>query len=146
MPSARRSPKTARSSSRAASAPRATWCARRTPRVLAVTGPHATAEVMEAVRAPPQAARSLRTSFRRRASSSRKHYAYLKISEGCNRCTFCIIPSMRGDLVSRPVGDVMKEAESLVKAGVKELLVVSQDMSAYGVDVKYRTGFWGGSR
>jgi len=74
-----------------------------------------------------------------------KHYAYLKISEGCNhRCTFCIIPSMRGDLVSRPVGDVMKEAEALVKAGVKELLVVSQDTSAYGVDVKYRTGFWGG--
>src|SRR5260221_222939 len=74
-----------------------------------------------------------------------RHYAYLKISEGCNhRCTFCIIPSMRGDLVSRPVGDVMKEAESLVKAGVKELLVISQDTSAYGVDVKYRTGFWGG--
>jgi ribosomal protein S12 methylthiotransferase len=74
-----------------------------------------------------------------------KHYAYLKISEGCNhRCTFCIIPSMRGDLVSRPVGDVMKEAESLVKSGVKELLVISQDTSAYGVDVKYRTGFWGG--
>src|SRR5450631_1254771 len=74
-----------------------------------------------------------------------KHYAYLKISEGCNhRCTFCIIPSMRGDLVSRPIGDVMHEAESLVKAGVKELLVISQDTSAYGVDVKYRTGFWGG--
>jgi ribosomal protein S12 methylthiotransferase len=74
-----------------------------------------------------------------------RHYAYLKISEGCNhRCTFCIIPSMRGDLVSRPVGEVMKEAESLVKAGVKELLVISQDTSAYGVDVKYRTGFWGG--
>jgi len=74
-----------------------------------------------------------------------RHYAYLKISEGCNhRCTFCIIPSMRGDLVSRPVGDVMKEAEALVKAGVKELLVISQDTSAYGVDVKYRTGFWGG--
>ena len=74
-----------------------------------------------------------------------KHYAYLKISEGCNhRCTFCIIPSMRGDLVSRPIGEVMKEAENLVKAGVKELLVISQDTSAYGVDVKYRTGFWGG--
>jgi ribosomal protein S12 methylthiotransferase len=74
-----------------------------------------------------------------------RHYAYLKISEGCNhRCTFCIIPSMRGDLVSRPIGDVMKEAEHLVKAGVKELLVISQDTSAYGVDVKYRTGFWGG--
>jgi len=74
-----------------------------------------------------------------------KHYAYLKISEGCNhRCTFCIIPSMRGDLVSRPIGEVMQEAENLVKAGVKELLVISQDTSAYGVDVKYRTGFWGG--
>ena len=73
------------------------------------------------------------------------HYAYLKISEGCNhRCTFCIIPSMRGDLVSRPIGEVMQEAETLVKAGVKELLVISQDTSAYGVDVKYRTGFWGG--
>jgi ribosomal protein S12 methylthiotransferase len=71
-----------------------------------------------------------------------KHYAYLKISEGCNhRCTFCIIPSMRGDLVSRPIGEVMQEAENLVKGGVKELLVISQDTSAYGVDVKYRTGF-----
>ncbi len=74
-----------------------------------------------------------------------RHYAYLKISEGCNhRCTFCIIPSMRGDLVSRPIGDVMNEAERLVQAGVKELLVISQDTSAYGVDVKYRTGFWQG--
>jgi ribosomal protein S12 methylthiotransferase len=70
------------------------------------------------------------------------HYAFLKISEGCNhRCTFCIIPSMRGDLVSRPIGEVMHEAENLVKSGVKELLVISQDTSAYGVDVKYRTGF-----
>jgi ribosomal protein S12 methylthiotransferase len=73
------------------------------------------------------------------------HYAYLKISEGCNhRCTFCIIPSMRGDLVSRPIGEVMQEAENLLKLGVKELLVISQDTSAYGVDVKYRTGFWQG--
>jgi ribosomal protein S12 methylthiotransferase len=117
------------------------------PRVLAVTGPHAAPEVMAAVHAhlpkphdpytdlvPPQGIRL-----------TPRHYAYLKISEGCNhRCTFCIIPSMRGDLVSRPVGDVMKEAENLVKAGVKELLVISQDTSAYGVDVKYRTGFWGG--
>jgi ribosomal protein S12 methylthiotransferase len=117
------------------------------PSVLAVTGPHATQEVMSAVHAhlprphdpytdlvPPQGIRL-----------TPKHYAYLKISEGCNhRCTFCIIPSMRGDLVSRPIGDVMHEAESLVKAGVKELLVISQDTSAYGVDVKYRTGFWGG--
>jgi ribosomal protein S12 methylthiotransferase len=74
-----------------------------------------------------------------------RHYAYLKIAEGCNhRCTFCIIPSMRGDLVSRPIGDVMQEAENLVNAGVKELLVISQDTSAYGVDIKYRTGFWNG--
>ncbi len=85
-------------------------------------------------------------SCRRRGSGSRRaHYAYLKISEGCNhRCTFCIIPSMRGDLVSRDIGEVMQEAENLVKAGVKELLVISQDTSAYGVDVKYRTGFWHG--
>ncbi len=117
------------------------------PSVLAVTGPHATQEVMSAVHAhlpkphdpfidlvPPQGIRL-----------TPRHYAYLKISEGCNhRCTFCIIPSMRGDLVSRPVGEVMQEAENLVKAGVKELLVISQDTSAYGVDVKYRTGFWGG--
>jgi ribosomal protein S12 methylthiotransferase len=74
-----------------------------------------------------------------------RHYAYLKISEGCNhRCTFCIIPSLRGDLVSRPVGDVLAEAEALFESGVKELLVVSQDTSAYGVDLKYRTGFWNG--
>jgi ribosomal protein S12 methylthiotransferase len=117
------------------------------PKVLAVTGPHAKDEVMSAVHAalprphdpfvdlvPPQGIRL-----------TPKHYAYLKISEGCNhRCTFCIIPSMRGDLVSRPIGQVMQEAENLVKAGVKELLVISQDTSAYGVDVKYRTGFWGG--
>ena len=117
------------------------------PKVLAVTGPHATDEVMDAIHAhlpklhdpysdlvPPQGIRL-----------TPKHYAYVKISEGCNhRCTFCIIPSMRGDLVSRPVGDVMQEAQNLVNAGVKELLVISQDTSAYGVDVKYRTGFWGG--
>ena len=117
------------------------------PKVLAVTGPHATNEVMEAIHAhlpklhdpysdlvPPQGIRL-----------TPKHYAYVKISEGCNhRCTFCIIPSMRGDLVSRPVGDVMQEAQNLVNAGVKELLVISQDTSAYGVDIKYRTGFWGG--
>jgi ribosomal protein S12 methylthiotransferase len=73
------------------------------------------------------------------------HYAYLKIAEGCNhRCTFCVIPSMRGDLASRPIGEVLQEAENLVKAGVRELLVISQDTSAYGVDVKYRTGFWRG--
>jgi len=117
------------------------------PKVLAVTGPHATDEVMAAVHAhlprlhdpysdlvPPQGIRL-----------TPKHFAYVKISEGCNhRCTFCIIPSMRGDLVSRPVGDVMQEAQNLLNAGVKELLVISQDTSAYGVDVKYRTGFWNG--
>lgn len=117
------------------------------PSVLAVTGPHALEEVMEAVHAhlpklhdpytdliPPQGVRL-----------TPEHYAYLKISEGCNhRCSFCIIPSLRGDLVSRPVGEVMSEAERLVEAGVKELLVISQDTSAYGVDVKYRTGFWNG--
>ncbi len=117
------------------------------PQVLAVTGPHATEQVMHEVHKhlpkphdpfidllPPQGIKL-----------TPDHYAYLKISEGCNhRCTFCIIPSMRGDLVSRPIGEVMREAENLVNAGVKELLVVSQDTSAYGVDVKYRTGFWGG--
>jgi ribosomal protein S12 methylthiotransferase len=117
------------------------------PKVLAVTGPHATHEVMNAVHAhlpkphdpftdlvPPQGIKL-----------TPSHYAYLKISEGCNhRCTFCIIPAMRGDLVSRPLGEVMQEAENLAKAGVKELLVVSQDTSAYGVDVRYRTGFWRG--
>ncbi len=117
------------------------------PKVLAVTGPHAADEVMQAVHAhlprphdpytdlvPPQGVRL-----------TPAHYADLKISEGCNhRCTFCIIPSMRGDLVSRPIGEVMQEAQNLVKAGVKELLVISQDTSAYGVDMKYRTGFWQG--
>ncbi|OGA32459.1 MAG: ribosomal protein S12 methylthiotransferase [Betaproteobacteria bacterium RIFCSPLOWO2_12_FULL_64_23] len=117
------------------------------PRVLAVTGPHAADEVMQAVHAhlprphdpytdlvPPQGVRL-----------TPAHYAYLKISEGCNhRCTFCIIPSLRGDLSSRSIGEVMQEAETLVKAGVKEILVISQDTSAYGVDIRYRTGFWQG--
>ena len=117
------------------------------PQVLAVTGPHATEQVMQEVHkhltkphdpfedlVPPQGIKL-----------TPRHYAYLKISEGCNhRCSFCIIPSLRGDLVSRPISDVMREAENLVAAGVKELLIVSQDTSAYGVDVKYRTGFWGG--
>ncbi len=117
------------------------------PKVRAVTGPHALAEVMDAVHqhlpkphepfidlVPPQGIRL-----------TPRHYAYLKISEGCNhRCSFCIIPSMRGDLVSRPIAEVMLEAENLFKAGVKELLVISQDTSAYGVDVKFRTGFWAG--
>ena len=117
------------------------------PKVLAVTGPHALSEVMAAVHfhlpkphepfidlLPPQGVKL-----------TPKHFAYLKISEGCNhRCSFCIIPSMRGDLVSRPIADIMLEAENLFKAGVKELLVISQDTSAYGVDVKFRTGFWNG--
>jgi ribosomal protein S12 methylthiotransferase len=117
------------------------------PKVLAVTGPHALEEVMAAVHAelprphdpytdlvPPQGIRL-----------TPRHYAYLKISEGCNhRCSFCIIPQLRGDLVSRPVGEVMQEAENLARAGVKELLVISQDTSAYGVDKRYRTGFWQG--
>jgi ribosomal protein S12 methylthiotransferase len=117
------------------------------PKVLAVTGPHATQEVMDAVHAnlpkPHDPFVDLVPSYGIKLTP--KHYAYLKISEGCNhRCTFCIIPSMRGDLVSRPVGDVLKEAKALFEGGVKELLVVSQDTSAYGVDVKYRTGFWDG--
>ncbi len=117
------------------------------PSVLAVTGPHATHEVMDAVHrhvpkphdpfvdlVPPQGIKL-----------TPRHYAYLKISEGCNhRCTFCIIPSMRGDLVSRPIGDVLGEAQRLFESGVKELLVISQDTSAYGVDIRYRTGFWDG--
>ncbi len=117
------------------------------PSVLAVTGPHATHEVMDAVHlhvpkphdpfidlVPPHGVKL-----------TPRHYAYLKISEGCNhRCSFCIIPSMRGDLVSRPIGDVLGEAQRLFEGGVKELLVISQDTSAYGVDVKYRTGFWDG--
>jgi ribosomal protein S12 methylthiotransferase len=117
------------------------------PQVLAVTGPQALPEVMAAVHmhlpqphdpftslVPPQGIRL-----------TPRHFAYVKISEGCNhRCTFCIIPSMRGDLVSRPINQVMQEAENLVNAGVKELLIISQDTSAYGVDVKYRTGFWQG--
>lgn len=117
------------------------------PKVLAVTGPHATDEVMALVHhhlpkphdpfldlVPPQGVRITPT-----------HYAYLKISEGCNhRCTFCIIPQLRGDLVSRPIHEILEEAEALVEAGVKEILVVSQDTSAYGVDLGYRTGFWQG--
>lgn len=117
------------------------------PKVLAVTGPHATDEVMQAIHlhlpkphdpfidlVPPAGVKL-----------TPKHYAYLKISEGCNhRCTFCIIPNMRGDLVSRPIGEVLLEGKRLFESGVKELLVVSQDTSAYGVDIQYRTGFWDG--
>jgi ribosomal protein S12 methylthiotransferase len=117
------------------------------PKVLAVTGPHALAEVMDAVHLhlpkPHDPFSDLVPA--QGVKLTPKHFAYLKISEGCNhRCSFCIIPSMRGDLVSRPIGDVMIEAENLFKAGVKELLVISQDTSAYGVDVKFRTGFWNG--
>ena len=117
------------------------------PQVLAITGPHAADEVLQHVHAhlpqphdpysslvPPQGIKL-----------TPQHYAYLKISEGCNHsCTFCIIPSLRGPLVSRPIGDVLQEAKNLADAGVRELLVISQDTSAYGVDVKYRTGFFGG--
>ena len=121
------------------------------PKVLAVTGPHATQEVMDAVHLhvpkPHDPFLDLVPESRGIAGIklTPRHYAYLKISEGCNhRCTFCIIPSMRGDLVSRPVGDVLSEARALFESGVKELLVISQDTSAYGVDVKYRTGFFDG--
>ena len=117
------------------------------PSVLAITGPHATDEVMGHIHThlpqphdpftslvPPQGIRL-----------TPEHYAYIKISEGCNHsCTFCIIPSMRGPLVSRPIGDVLQEAKNLAEAGVKEILIISQDTSAYGVDLEYRTGFWGG--
>lgn len=117
------------------------------PQVLAVTGPHATQEVMDAVHAhlPPSHDPYISLVPPQGIKLTPKHYAYIKIAEGCNhRCTFCIIPSMRGDLVSRPIGDVLQEAENLVNAGVRELLIISQDTSAYGVDVKYRTGFWHG--
>ncbi|MDP3760086.1 MAG: 30S ribosomal protein S12 methylthiotransferase RimO [Ramlibacter sp.] len=117
------------------------------PSVLAVTGPHATQEVMDAVHANLPRPHDPFVDLVPAAGIklTPRHYAYLKISEGCNhRCTFCIIPSMRGDLVSRPIGDVLKEAKALFEGGVKELLVISQDTSAYGVDVKYRTGFYDG--
>ncbi len=117
------------------------------PKVLAVTGPHATAEVLQAVHdhLPKPHDPFLDLVPPAGVKLTPKHYAYLKISEGCNhRCSFCIIPSMRGDLVSRPIGDVLKEAKQLFESGVKELLVVSQDTSAYGVDIQYRTGFWDG--
>ena len=117
------------------------------PKVLAVTGPHATDEVMQAIHLhlpkPHDPFTDLVPPVGIKLTP--KHYAYLKISEGCNhRCTFCIIPSLRGDLVSRPIGEVLLEAKRLYESGVKELLVVSQDTSAYGVDIQYRTGFWDG--
>ena len=114
------------------------------PKVLAVTGPHAADEVMAHVHAHLPKPHDPFTDLVPDAGIklTPRHYAYLKISEGCNhRCSFCIIPSMRGDLVSRPIGDVVREAGALLAGGVKELLVISQDTSAYGVDQKYRTGF-----
>ncbi|MDZ7782527.1 MAG: 30S ribosomal protein S12 methylthiotransferase RimO [Halioglobus sp.] len=121
----------------------------RHPDVLSVTGPAAYEEVVSAVHehVPPDRAHDPHLDLvpPQGVKLTPRHYAYLKISEGCNhRCTFCIIPSLRGDLVSRPIGDVLEEAERLVGAGVRELLVISQDTSAYGVDLKYRTGFWQG--
>jgi ribosomal protein S12 methylthiotransferase len=117
------------------------------PKVLAVTGPHATQEVMDAVHRHLPKPHDPFTDLvpAQGIKLTPRHYAYLKISEGCNhRCSFCIIPSMRGDLVTRPIGDVLGEARRLFDAGVKELLVVSQDTSAYGVDLRYRTGFFEG--
>ena len=114
------------------------------PKVLAVTGPHATAEVMAAIHHHLPRPHDPFTDLvpEQGVRLTPPHYAYLKISEGCNhRCSFCIIPSMRGDLVSRPIGEVMREAEALVKSGVKEILVISQDTSAYGVDLRHRTDF-----
>lgn len=120
------------------------------PAVLAVTGPQQYEQVVRAVRdaaPPPSREHDPYTDLvpPQGVKLTPRHYAYLKISEGCNHtCSFCIIPSLRGDLVSRPIGDVMSEAERLVQAGVKELLVISQDTSAYGADLKFRTGFWNG--
>lgn len=117
------------------------------PQVLAITGPHALPEVMSAIHTHLPQPHNPFTSLipAQGIRLTPQHYAYVKISEGCNhRCTFCIIPSMRGDLVSRPIHQIMQEAENLVNAGVKELLIISQDTSAYGVDIKYRTGFWQG--
>ena len=121
----------------------------RHPKVLGITGPAAYEEVLSEVRRvlPNQHKPDPKIDLipAQGVKLTPKHYAYLKISEGCNhRCRFCIIPSLRGDLVSRPVGEIMREAEQLVRSGVKELLVISQDTSAYGVDLKYRTDFWDG--
>ncbi len=120
------------------------------PQVLSVSGPQAYEAVVGAVHQYAPAPAREHDPFvdlvpPQGVKLTPRHYAYLKISEGCNhRCSFCIIPQLRGDLVSRPIGEVMEEAERLVKAGVRELLIISQDTSAYGVDLKYRTGFWAG--
>ncbi|EHH6749701.1 30S ribosomal protein S12 methylthiotransferase RimO [Escherichia coli] len=118
------------------------------PKVLEITGPHSYEQVLEHVHhyvPKPTHNPFLSLVPEQGVKLTPRHYAYLKISEGCNhRCTFCIIPSMRGDLVSRPIGEVLSEAKRLVDAGVKEILVISQDTSAYGVDVKHRTGFHNG--
>jgi ribosomal protein S12 methylthiotransferase len=121
----------------------------RHPKVLGITGPAAYEEVLSEVRRvlPNQHTPDPKIDLipAQGVKLTPLHYAYLKISEGCNhRCRFCIIPSLRGDLVSRPIGEVMREAEQLVRSGVKELLVISQDTSAYGVDLKYKTDFWEG--
>lgn len=121
----------------------------RHPKVLGITGPAAYEEVLSEVRRVLPNAHvpdpKIDLIPAQGVKLTPKHYAYLKISEGCNhRCRFCIIPSLRGDLVSRPIGDVMREAEQLARSGVKELLVISQDTSAYGVDIKYKTDFWDG--
>jgi len=115
------------------------------PGIAAITGPQAYESVMKAVHdvAPPSHDPFLDLVPPQGVKLTPRHYAYLKISEGCNnRCTFCIIPKLRGDLVSRPIGDVLREAEKLVNAGVKELLVISQDTSAYGLDIKYAASQW----
>jgi ribosomal protein S12 methylthiotransferase len=117
------------------------------PQVLAVTGPNQLEAVMEAIHdhLPPEHDPFVDLVPPAGVKLTPRHYAYLKIAEGCNQsCSFCIIPSMRGRLVSRPAGEVLAEAERLVSAGVQELLVVSQDTGAYGVDLKYRTSFWNG--
>ncbi|VAW98699.1 Ribosomal protein S12p Asp88 (E. coli) methylthiotransferase, partial [hydrothermal vent metagenome] len=117
------------------------------PNVLAITGPHAQQEVMQHIHQhlPKPHDPFVDLVPKQGVKLTPRHYAYLKISEGCNhRCRFCIIPSLRGDLVSRPIEEVMQEASNLAQSGVKELLVISQDTSAYGVDVKYRPGFWQG--
>jgi ribosomal protein S12 methylthiotransferase len=126
---------------------RAEMIRERFPSLLAVTGPHARDEVMQAVHEHLPAAHDpfLDLVPKQGVRLTPRHYAYLKISEGCNhRCSFCIIPSMRGDLVSRPIDEVMEEAQTLVDAGTREILVISQDTSAYGVDLKYATRFWRG--